>query len=214
MVENTNEQFRKSRVKFIMADKTSDPKPKKKKKKQLSDTQKSRALAFLEEGVTQNEVSKRMNTSERTIGRLAKTGKQLKPGEVPKRKKGSGRKKKIDMEGLNQLKKSIKRNPKLTAKSLKKMHPKTLGKISLRTIRRTLQVDLNLPSFKAAKKPFISKRIKRQRIEFAEQFGKWSPSKWEKVFFQDEAMFMTARREGTELEKINYDNLYKNACLW
>ena len=59
---------------------------------QLSDNQKVRALALREAGMKQKDVATRLGVSVRTIRTLEKRADGMRPGDVPARKPGSGKK--------------------------------------------------------------------------------------------------------------------------
>ena len=57
---------------------------------------------------------------------------------------------------------------------------------SARTIRRRLQKDLGLKSYKAARKPRFSKKNIADRLAFALRYADWTAADWAKVMFSDE----------------------------
>lgn len=67
--------------------------------------------------------------------------------------------------------------------------------VSTRTIRRRL-VDNNLFSRRPAKKPLLSKKNIRARLEFAATHAEWSTEKWKNVLFSDESKFNLFRSDG------------------
>ena len=56
-----------------------------------------------------------------------------------------------------------------------------------RSIRRRLSKQINLPSFKAAKKPLFSAKNKEDRRRFYEKYSRWTASDWHKCVFSDES---------------------------
>lgn len=67
--------------------------------------------------------------------------------------------------------------------------------ISCRTIRRRA-VEGGFKSFRAAKKPFISERNRRARLEFAQEKINWTVGKWKTVLFSDESKFNLKGSDG------------------
>ena len=73
------------------------------------------------------------------------------------------------------------------------MHLELLENVAVRTIQHRLQKDLGLPSRKAAKKPLLTKQMKKQRIAFAKTYIHWTPAQWKRVMFSDESNFQVFR---------------------
>ena len=131
------------------------------KKKHLTDLEKGKALAWLEEKINRKDIAQSLGVSRSTIERLAKKRKQN-PSLVPTRKVGSGRKKIASKSLIKFIEKKISENPKMTSKEMKAKYKKTLGQLSERTIRRILLNDLNIPSYIAIKKPLLTKAHKEK----------------------------------------------------
>ena len=85
------------------------------KKKHLTDLEKGKALAWLEEKINRKDIAQRLGVSRSTIERLAKKRKQN-PSLVPTRKVGSGRKKIASKSLIKFIEKKISENPKMTSK--------------------------------------------------------------------------------------------------
>ena len=84
--------------------------------------------------------------------------------------------------------------PTLTAKEIKHEHYDLLKDVSVRTIRHRLQKELNLPARHAAKKPFLSDKMRKKRILFCKKYIHWTADDWkEVVLFSDESTFLTFR---------------------
>lgn len=60
--------------------------------------------------------------------------------------------------------------------------------ISARTVR-SRAIEAGLRSRKTAKKPFISRKNRKARIEFANKHLHWSIDEWRKILFSDESKF-------------------------
>ena len=61
------------------------------------------------------------------------------------------------------------KEPRLTALELQNVHPELLQQVKIQTDKHHLQKDLDLPSHKAAKKPLINERMKKQCLAFAKK---------------------------------------------
>ena len=158
---------------------------------QLSDTEKARALALREAGVLQIEVARRIGVTVKTIQRLEKAARNLKPGEVPSRKVGTGRKRKYGPKEVKIIEKLWDAKPGMTATQMKLSRPKQLGHLSRRTVSNILREDLDLKSCVKAEKPYLTDQKKSERLSFARSHEKWSKSKWGNFLFADEKFFWT-----------------------
>ena len=158
-------------------------------RKHMNDIERAKAIAWSQEKVTQADIAMRLNVGERSIGRLIARHKEDTGEPIPRRKKGSGRPKKITESEIKKIKKLIENNPMLTSKEIK---TKLKLEISLRSIRRILLETLQLKSYVAAKKPLLTKSMKQKRVKFAEKYVKWTPQMWRKCIFTDESSFETS----------------------
>lgn len=67
--------------------------------------------------------------------------------------------------------------------------------VSARTIRRRL-LQASLCARRPAKKPLISKRNQKKRLEFAKAHINWTESKWRTILFSDESKFNIIGSDG------------------
>ncbi len=107
---------------------------------------------------------------------------------VAGRKPGSGRPAVIDENIQRVMKRKLLLSPTTTAKQMKKAIP-GLANVTVRAIQHVSLKKLKLPSRVMAKKPLLTKRMKEQRLEFANQYGHWGVDDWKKVMFSDESHF-------------------------
>jgi transposase len=66
--------------------------------------------------VNQDVIAKRLKVGKRSIGRLIQKHKQEPENVIPRRKKGSGRPRKITESDIKKIKKAIENNPIRTSK--------------------------------------------------------------------------------------------------
>lgn len=78
------------------------------------------------------------------------------------------------------------KNQFFTAVGIKKENPHV--SISVRTIRRRLS-EGKLHARRPAKKPFISKKNRRSRLDFATEHLNWTYDQWKQVLWSDESKF-------------------------
>ena len=159
-------------------------------RKHMNDIEKAKAIAWYQEKVNQDVIAKRLKVGKRSIGRLIQKHKQEPENVIPRRKKGSGRPRKITECDIKKIKKAIENNPMMTSKELNTKLK--LKDISTRSIRRILLEELNLKSHVAAKKPLLTKSMKQKRIRFARKYLHWTPKMWRKCIFTDESSFETS----------------------
>ncbi len=91
------------------------------------------------------------------------------------------------------MRRSVTKNPAITAKELKQELPELLSGFSIRAIQRCLLVYLRMPSRKAAKKPLITDKMKKKRLAFAKKYRSRTKEDGGKVMFSDENTFRTLR---------------------
>ena len=137
----------------------------------------SRALTLLEQGVSVIRVAAELQVTRMTVYRLKKAGDALPPGTTPRRKKGSGRPRKTSARTNFILKKEVKADPGITALELKEKHPKLLQDVAVRTVQHRLQKDLKIPSRRAAKKPLLSDKRRKKRLQFCKKYRHWNQMK-------------------------------------
>ena len=159
-------------------------------KKQLTEAGKGRALGLLEDaGWSVKDVANKMGVSRWTIMRLVKKKKEDPKSEVPRRKKGTGAKKKYGQRELDAIENALERNSFLTSTDLKIMMPKLLRNLDARTIRRIMRDELDRPASVAPVKAVLTDEMRSERIKWVKGKLKLRKAIWEDVLFCDEVMF-------------------------
>lgn len=98
---------------------------------------------------------------------------------------GRGRKRLTTEREDRKIVRLVKANPKLSSRNV----VETLGlTISMRTVRRRF-AETGLISRYAVKRPFISKKNKKLRFEFANKYKSMPVSYWKQVLWTDESKF-------------------------
>ena len=156
-------------------------------RKKLSEIEKAQALTKIKMSVPVTKVAADLNVSRQTVYTLLKVTKGLPEGTVPKRKIGSGRKRKTTARTDHLLRREVLLRTSITPASLKKKHPKLLEGVSIRTIQHRLKNDLDLPCKRAAKKPLLTEKMRKKRLTFAKNYQHWTPQQRRKVMFSDES---------------------------
>ncbi|MCM0158345.1 hypothetical protein [Candidatus Nardonella dryophthoridicola] len=67
--------------------------------------------------------------------------------------------------------------------------------VSARTVQRRL-VEAKLYSRRPAKKPLVSERNRRARLEFAQRHLNWTVQDWRKILFSDETRYKIFNSDG------------------
>jgi transposase len=191
-----------------MSKKNTSTNKKRGKKKHMTNVEKAKCLAWVQERVMQEEIARRLQVSKSSVKRLVAKSKQLTKDAIPSRKPGSGGQWKVSNAAIKTIHDAIKKNPRLTSKELKIQHPKHLNNLSTRTIRRVLLEELELKSHVAAKKPYLSKLMKKKRLAFAKKYLKWTAKQWEKCLFTDESLFLTLRNTGLRVRRKRGEGRY------
>ena len=158
--------------------------------------EKTMALTLAGEGLSNREISRRLGRSEGAVRYVKRAAAALGTDATPERKEGTGRKKKTHPRTDKLLEREVKKDPFVTAKELKNMHADVLGEVSVRTIQHRLQKDLKLPCRRAAQKPLLTDKMRKQRLDFCRRHEHWTSEDWRRVVFSDESAFKTmAKRQ-------------------
>jgi transposase len=160
--------------------------------KHATATTRAYAMALREAGVTWKEIIAKTGMSNSSINRLFEKADALPttaPPTIPGRKAGSGfHRRKATPRIKSIMKRMVEKNPMISARRMKETCPSLAG-LAVRTIRDILNRELGLISRSAAKKPFLSEKMKEKRLAFAKKYRRWSVNRWKQVMFSDESNF-------------------------
>ena len=131
---------------------------------------------------TISEISRIFNIKKSIISRLITKYKAT--GTVDSQHKG-GRRRKTSKRDDKMIKRQIIKDPKVSSGQIVK---DLRLDVSERTVRRRA-VEAGLCSYRSAKKPFISAKNRKLRLEFAKKYLSWTPEKWKLILFSDESKF-------------------------
>lgn len=158
-------------------------------RRKLTNEEKARALAQLEQGVPVIKVAANIGVSRKTIYGLISAAASLPPGQTPPRKSGTGRKKKTSPRADTLIKREVLNNPSISAVALKKKFPDLLQDVAIRTVQHRLQKDLGLPCRRSAKKPLLTVAMKKKRVDFCKKYKTGTKEQCREVMFSDESTF-------------------------
>ena len=116
---------------------------------------------------------------------------------VPKRKVGTGPKKKYGRRQINAIWRQIEKNAFLSSTELKLRLPRTLANIDARTVRRILFYDLDRPARIAALKPDLTEQNKMDRLAWVKTNMRKPRRTWDLILFCDEVRFEAQGRGGS-----------------
>ena len=135
-----------------------------------------------EMGVSRRQIAIKVKRSPTTISTIIKRWEE---GHCYKRKKGSGRKKKLSAIAERYLLREILKNRRATLPQIVNMVPE---KVSVSTIKRTLH-SAGFRSRVAKVKPYLSQKHLAGRLAFAKKHENWTLNDWKKVLWTDEVSF-------------------------
>ena len=182
------------------------------KGKHLKIDQIAAIAALYQAGHKNLEISTQTGINLRTVQSWTKKYRESPNGDVQLQKKQPGRPKLTGPRTLNILKRQVDIEPSVSARQLKERNTALLSTVSIRTIQRRLHVDLEFRRRVAKKKPMITARQQRNRLQFAKEKIRWNNKKWRKTLFSDEATFtvtgnrptMVRRRPGSDPYEARY----------
>ncbi|KAG0429426.1 Transposable element Tcb1 transposase [Dictyocoela muelleri] len=153
---------------------------------QLSQIQRGKIISLYQENFTQKEISEKMKINQSTVSRVLKKYKKY---GVIENLKGCGRRKVINSSDLKILKNSNNKNPKSSLRKMSSDLLKLTGKqVSHMTIKNVLN-DNGVFAYSPIKKPLLSKKNIKSRIEKAENFVFMSDDEIKNIIFSDESKF-------------------------
>lgn len=168
------------------------------KKQEISLEVRAAIVAGYSAGVPIKELAKMHNCHKNSVLyqiKKAKLQKNL------KNVKGRGRKRATTTKEDNRIVKLLKRNPQERLKSIQNdINNVRQTNISLTTIRRRLH-EANVKAYTIKKKPFINKRNKQKRLQFARTYLSKPVEFWRNVLWTDESSFCL---DGTYGKKFYY----------
>lgn len=151
---------------------------------QLTLQEKEMIIASKAEGMSSTTIATRIGVHRTTINRFWRRYKETGDiGFLPR----SGRPPCLLKRDIERMCVHIKLDRRITLKALRKLCD--LEHISLRTIRRALKYYSDFNSRFLRKKPFISIKNIRRRVEWCKQHRDWELDDWQHVVWSDESTF-------------------------
>ena len=147
---------------------------------------------------TIREISEKVKRSKSVVGRIVKsyndTGKIASAFKTGRPRKTSAREDRI-MQRM-----SLKDRFKSCTEIKRVMNSTSCVNVSRQTVSRRLQ-EIGLFNRTPRKKPLVSSKNKKKRLEFANRYVIWTYENWAKVFFSDESKFNLFGNDGKNIVK-------------
>lgn len=141
-----------------------------------------KAVELLKRNMSQRQVATELGISR---GAVRGIGEKIATAKNVLDRKRSGRPSKLDSRDKRKLMRTSRKNPKLTARQvLSESGVTTL--VSVDTAKRILRSG-GLRGYVAAKKPALTRKHLKKRLEWSKQHMLWGVEKWENVIFSDES---------------------------
>lgn len=139
-------------------------------------------------GLTHKKIAQELNVSRSGI---TKTIKKIASGQFSpdfKSKQRSGRPAKISPRVSEIIHQSCVEDPHISSKEVvTKLQAEAETTLAPRTVRNHLQKKLGLTARRPAKKPRLSQKNIRDRLNFCDKYRDWTVDQWRKVMFSDES---------------------------
>ena len=140
-----------------------------------------RIVELHESGESQREISRLLNVSRHGVQGVLK---RFSEGFGLKNKPKPSKRKLLCARDERKLLLKSKMNPKMTAKQLRQMCG--FEHVSVDTIKRSLRRQ-GQRGYIACRKPFLTKRLKLQRLKWCKMRIDWQKADWKRVIFSDES---------------------------
>lgn len=162
-------------------------------RRRLTDEQRGRALALLDEGLGQREVARRLAVTHSTIQRLLQRFNDT--GAVQERRR-TGRPRATTRQQDRYVVLAVLRERASTAVTLRgQLRNATGADISCSTVRRRLH-EANLSSRRPAVRIVLSPVNRERRLTWARAHVTWTRQQWAQVLFTDESRFTLSFHDG------------------
>ncbi|KAG7175977.1 Transposable element Tc1 transposase-like 15 [Homarus americanus] len=129
------------------------------------------------------EISAQTGVALRVVQTLVKRFRDLGEDELPAPLPKSGRPKLLFPRTLKVISRQVWSNPSLTAREVREKPPSSESRLGYK-------------SFRARRKPLLTKRQKENRVKFCKKYEVWDLETWRSVLWSDEATFSVTGSSG------------------
>jgi transposase len=180
------------------------------KKKEVSGDIRKRIVMMAKDGYTQRKISEILNVPKSTVGYIVK--KHNDTGLISN-KPGRGRKSLITSRMKSLIVRKVKQNRRQSAQSLVEEISESYGiKVSDQTVRNTIH-QAGLHGRVARKKPHLSIKNIRKRLQFAKEYHSKPKDYWNQVIFSDESKFNISGSDGRVIVWRGTHEEYSSGCI-
>lgn len=152
-----------------------------------------------EEGYSNEAIARRLKIAK---GSVFNTLKRLRETGSLKSLHRTGRPSKTSVKTDRRIRRMVVRNPFLTSTQVAQTLSEEGINLSVTQIKGRLK-SFGLSARRPAKKPLLTEKMRRQRIDFASQYETWD-DEWSKVLFSDESCFeLHYQSKGTVRRPVN-----------
>ncbi|KAK7018696.1 hypothetical protein SK128_026495, partial [Halocaridina rubra] len=138
-------------------------------------------IALFNMGHTMKQISRETAGCFRSVKRLTKEYQDTGRRSLPIAKPKTGRPKIITHRTRNVVKRLVDSQPSIRVKEVKEINSNILQHISSRTVQRCIYNDVRCHRFHAHRKPGLTQRQKRLRIDICKKYQLWEPERWQHV---------------------------------
>lgn len=149
----------------------------------LTETEKQKVVEMFKKGQRKIDIAKVFSVNRCIITRIIKRFQEYGTVKTASR---TGRPRKTSQKIDRRIARLSKCYPFYTASEIK--NQLDLDNISTRTVSHRLDEN-NLFSHRACKKPLVSKKNRKARLEFAKEHINWTVTDWSKILWSDESKF-------------------------
>ena len=147
-------------------------------------------------GMSSTEIEQQTGVKCRTVQNLVAKFKASGSTTLPTHGHRGGTKAKVSPKSLLVLKRDLDLTPCLSARKIKENNPLLFGECSVRTVQRRVHQDLGYRKIKAKRKPLLTKKHIKDRLEFIRNHSEWGEEEWRSVLWSDEATFYVSDGSG------------------
>ena len=178
--------------------------------KPISAEQRGVIIYLYNEGKSQRFIAKKTGTSRKGVQGVLK--RWIETGDA-KCQPRSGRKRKSTKRSDRTLVRISLGNRRLNSKELARELKESSGvELSAPTVRRRL-LENGLRGCKARKKPLLTEKQRKRRLDWARSHVKWPIEKWRKVLFSDESTFTVNNHAGNNFVRRKPEEEYRPYCI-
>ena len=165
------------------------------RRKSIPPTVRAQAAILAETGMSQRRIALKLGISVCSVNLAIQKSRTGSFNDSPR----IGRPKALTTRDERILKRMVIKKPSMSLPEIKRELHLAGIKASASTLSRRLGQDLGLKSYRPAKKPKLTARMAKARLEFAKRYRHYSVEDWERVMWTDESTF---EQFGTRVKHI------------